>query len=72
MYNKNVMLKWMRFNSLQLKFYKLVKFCLPDGRCSQYIIQKINIIVLDEVIYRKEEGLDLVKHIGNKLGLQGL
>ena len=67
--NKKIDAEVDRFNSLQLKFSELVAQIpnLPDDDVPRGDSEDHN-IVLDEVIYRKEEGLDHVE-IGNKLGL---
>ena len=67
--NKKIDAEMDRFNSLQLKFSELVAQIpnLPDDDVPRGDSEDHN-IVLDEVIYRKEEGLDHVE-IGNKLGL---
>lgn len=67
--NKKIDAEVDRFNSLQLKFSELVAQIpnLPDDEVPRGDSEDHN-IVLDEVIYRKEEGLDHVE-IGNKLGL---
>ena len=67
--NKKIDAEVDRFNSLQLKFSELVAQIanLPDDDVPRGYSEDHN-IVLDEVIYRKEEGLDHVE-IGNKLGL---
>ena len=67
--NKKIDAEMDRFNSLQLKFSELVAQIpnLPDDDGPRGDSEDHN-IVLDEVIYRKEEGLDHVE-IGNKLGL---
>ena len=67
--NKKIDAEVDRFNSLQLKFSELVAQIpnLPDDDVPRGDSEDDN-IVLDEVIYRKEEGLDHVE-IGNKLGL---
>ena len=67
--NKKIDAEMERFNSLQLKFSELVAQIpnLPDDDVPRGDSEDHN-IVLDEVIYRKEEGLDHVE-IGNKLGL---
>ncbi|MDA9715790.1 serine--tRNA ligase [Bacteroidota bacterium] len=67
--NKKIDSEADRFNSLQSKFSELVAQIpnLPDDDVPRGDSEDHN-IVLDEVIYRKEEGLDHVE-IGNKLGL---
>ena len=67
--NKKIDAEVDRFNSLQLKFSELVAQIpnLPDDDVPRGDSEDHN-IVLDEVIHRKEEGLDHVE-IGNKLGL---
>ncbi len=67
--NKKIDSEVDRFNSLQSKFSELVAQIpnLPDDDVPRGDSEDHN-IVLDEVIYRKEEGLDHVE-IGNKLGL---
>ena len=67
--NKKIDAEVDRFNSLQLKFSELVAQIpnLPDDDVPRGDSEDHN-IVLNEVIYRKEEGLDHVE-IGNKLGL---
>ena len=67
--NKKIDAEVDRFNSLQSKFSELVAQIpnLPDDDVPRGDSEDHN-IVLDEVIYRKEEGLDHVE-IGNKLGL---
>ena len=67
--NKKIDAEVGRFNSLQSKFSELVAQIpnLPDDDVPRGDSEDHN-IVLDEVIYRKEEGLDHVE-IGNKLGL---
>ena len=67
--NKKIDSEVVRFNSLQSKFSDLVAQIpnLPDDDVPRGDSEDHN-IVLDEVVYRKEEGLDHVE-IGNKLGL---
>ncbi len=67
--NKKIDSEVDRFNSLQSKFSELAAQIpnLPDDDVPRGDSEDHN-IVLDEVIYRKEEGLDHVE-IGNKLGL---
>ena len=67
--NKKIDSEVDRFNSLQSKFSDLVAQIpnLPDDDVPRGDSEDHN-IVLDEVVYRKEEGLDHVE-IGNKLGL---
>ncbi len=67
--NKKIDSEVDRFNSLQSKFSELVAQIpnLPDDDVPRGDSEDHN-IVLDEVIYRKEEGIDHVE-IGNKLGL---
>mgnify|MGYP001422214102 FL=1 len=67
--NKKIDSEVDRFNLLQSKFSELVAQIpnLPDDDVPRGDSEDHN-IVLDEVIYRKEEGLDHVE-IGNKLGL---
>ena len=67
--NKKIDAEVVRFNSLQSKFSELVAQIpnLPDDDVPRGDSEDHN-IVLDEVVYRKEEGLDHVE-IGNKLGL---
>jgi seryl-tRNA synthetase len=67
--NKKIDSEVVRFNSLQSKFSDLVAQIpnLPDDDVPRGDSEDHN-IVLDEVVYHKEEGLDHVE-IGNKLGL---
>ena len=67
--NKKIDSEVDRFNLLQSKFSELVAQIpnLPDDDVPRGDSEDHN-IVLDEVIYRKEEGIDHVE-IGNKLGL---
>ncbi len=67
--NKKIDAEVVRFNSLQSKFSELVAQIpnLPDDDVPRGDSEDHN-IVLDEVVYHKEEGLDHVE-IGNKLGL---
>ena len=67
--NKKIDSEVDRFNSLQSKFSDLVAQIpnLPDDDVPRGDSEDHN-IVLDEVVYHKEEGLDHVE-IGNKLGL---